>query len=161
MTRLPVPSFEAVLQQLELLVREHPSRCTPNAYAYDNGKPRDLVGHVLAASGVDLLPLRASRVASLWEGLFGPCWPWVAPESYLTMALLSHVEMRNNGGSTGLMWEDALVRGLKSFRRFLLSPVSGFLVQVSGAAYEPSEAHKALLQRVDSLTASALKRLVG
>lgn len=74
-------------------------------------------------------------------------------EEYLVYALLDHLSDPQGRGRHDLLdWKGEAIRGIKSFRRFLLSPTSGFLVQTHGS-------HEDLLQYVDQLTASALADL--
>ncbi|WNO26450.1 hypothetical protein SEA_BABYDAISY_27 [Microbacterium phage BabyDaisy] len=74
-------------------------------------------------------------------------------EDYLVMALLNHIVSPEGRGKYDLLdWRGEAIRGIKSFRRFLLSPYSGFLVQTHGS-------HDDLLQYVDQLTSSALADL--
>ncbi|UDG78728.1 hypothetical protein SEA_INDYLU_26 [Microbacterium phage IndyLu] len=74
-------------------------------------------------------------------------------EDYLVMALLSHISVPSGRGARDLLdWKGEAIRGIKSFRRFLLHPNSGFLVQTHGS-------HDDLLQYVDQLTSSALADL--
>ncbi|QFP94282.1 hypothetical protein QDW47_gp27 [Microbacterium phage AnnaLie] len=71
-------------------------------------------------------------------------------EDYLVMAFLSHITVPFGRGARDLLdWKGEAIRGIKSFRRFLLSPTSGFLVQTHGS-------HEDLLQYVDQLTTTAL-----
>ncbi|WNM67345.1 hypothetical protein SEA_CHILIPEPPER_24 [Microbacterium phage ChiliPepper] len=67
-------------------------------------------------------------------------------EDYLVYALLDHIQRANDRSDT--TWLSATRRGITTFRTFLLSPSSGFLVQTHGA-------HEDLLQYVDTLTAQA------
>ncbi|QDH92403.1 hypothetical protein SEA_CELAENA_24 [Microbacterium phage Celaena] len=71
-------------------------------------------------------------------------------EDYLVYALLDHVQRANDRNDT--TWRSAAHRGIKTFRTFLNSPTSGFLVQTHGA-------HEDLRQYVDTITATALADL--
>jgi|GEM_PF-3865209 len=71
-------------------------------------------------------------------------------EDYLVYALLNHAQRANDRSDT--TWRSATRRGITTFRTFLLSPTSGFLVQTRGA-------HQDLLQYVDTLTAQAVADL--
>ncbi|WMI34112.1 hypothetical protein SLAY_26 [Microbacterium phage Slay] len=74
-------------------------------------------------------------------------------EEFLVYALLNHIVSPEGRGKNALLdWKGEAIRGIKSFRRFLLSSYSGFLVQTHGS-------HEDLLQYVDQLTASALADL--
>lgn len=86
-------------------------------------------------------------------------------EDYLVYALLDHVvSPQGRGRHLDLAWREDLVRGLKSFRRFLNSEHSGFLVQVlipdgRGGSLGASDSNKQLRQYVDLLTAQAVADL--
>ncbi|WIC89449.1 hypothetical protein SEA_BAJUNIPER_25 [Microbacterium phage BAjuniper] len=86
-------------------------------------------------------------------------------EDYLVYALLDHiVSPQGRGKALDLPWREDLVRGIKSFRRFLNSEHSGFLVQVQvpdgrGGTLGASQANKDLRQYVDTLTAQAVADL--
>lgn len=131
--------------------------------------------HVIAKAkaGVPGTPRATARLPLLWNRLFlledldGMRVPYDGrftmfwgmkdhrqpAEEYLVYALLNHVVSPEGRGKNALLdWRGEAIRGIKSFRRFLLSPHSGFLVQTHGS-------HKDLLQYVDQLTLSALADL--
>ncbi|QOP66617.1 hypothetical protein SEA_LAHQTEMISH_26 [Microbacterium phage Lahqtemish] len=131
--------------------------------------------HVIAKAraGVPGTPRSLARFPLLWNRLFllndarGDLEPYDgratifwhmaddrrAAEEYLVYGLLCHVVDPEGRGKHALLdWRGEAIRGIKSFRRFLLSPYSGFLVQTHGS-------HEDLLQYVDQLTLSALADL--
>lgn len=86
-------------------------------------------------------------------------------EDYLVYALLNHIVSPQSRKEV-VYWPDELIRGLKSFRRFLNSKHSGFLVQCSrgdgkGGIIAPRPAHIELWQNVDLLTSKALEDLTN
>lgn len=119
--------------------------------------------HVIAQAdaGVPGTARNVARLPLIWNRLFlwgdGEGTPYDAPnvlfpemirlrrpaEEYLVYALLNHVQRANDRKSA--TWGSAARRGLATFRTFLLSPSSGFLVQTRGS-------HEDLLQYVDQLT---------
>ncbi|WMI34044.1 hypothetical protein FINALFRONTIER_27 [Microbacterium phage Finalfrontier] len=84
---------------------------------------------------------------------FSPATDRRGAQDYLVYGLLNHIVSPEGRGKYDLLdWRGEAIRGIKSFRRFLLSPYSGFLVQTHGS-------HDDLLQYVDQLTSSALADL--
>ncbi|QUE26065.1 hypothetical protein SEA_SANASANA_26 [Microbacterium phage SanaSana] len=130
--------------------------------------------HVIAQAeaGVPGTPRAQARFPLIWNRLFTGTTIFGAPtaydepsvwfdvrgsraeaEDYLVYGLFGHVVDPEGRGKHALLdWRGEAVRGIKSFRRFLLSPYSGFLVQ-------SRDEHKDLLQYVDQLTLSALSDL--
>ncbi|UAW08613.1 hypothetical protein QDW42_gp26 [Microbacterium phage Swervy] len=125
----------------------------------------------LAEQGVPGAPRATAHLPLIWNRLFlwgnGEDTPYDYPsvlfpekarlrrpaEEYLVYALLGHITVPEGRGARDLLdWKGEAIRGIKSFRRFLLSPTSGFLVQTHGS-------HEDLLQYVDQLTATALADL--
>ncbi|QDH93444.1 hypothetical protein PBI_ARROYO_27 [Microbacterium phage Arroyo] len=121
-----------------------------------------------AAAGVPGTPRTRAHLPLIWNRLFlwgnGEDTPYDGrfvmfpemarlrrpAEDYLVMAFLSHITVPFGRGARDLLdWKGEAIRGIKSFRRFLLSPTSGFLVQTHGS-------HEDLLQYVDQLTTTAL-----
>ncbi|UOK18176.1 hypothetical protein SEA_CLAYDA5_23 [Microbacterium phage Clayda5] len=146
--------------------------------------------HVIAKAkaGIPGTPRRTGRFPLLWNRLFtsvdlgGTPTPYdhrftmfwgmrdsvVVAEDYLVYALLDHiVSPQGRGRHADLAWRDSLVRGIKSFRRFMNSAHSGFLVQVSQydsktqTILPPSLRHEELRQNVDLLTSKALEDLTN
>jgi hypothetical protein len=125
-----------VLSRLDAPIREAASGHMPH--------------HVIAkaAAGVPGTPRSRARFPLLWNRLFtdgnGPDTPYdgrfvMFPrtphgwEDYLVYALLGHiVDPQGRGRHDELDWKGEAIRGIKSFRRFLNSPTSGFLVQTHG-----------------------------
>lgn len=92
----------------------------------------------------------------------------VVAEDYLVYALLDHItNPQGRGRHLDLAWREHLIRGLKSFRRFLNSESSGFLVQCSRydsatqTILPPSDRHEELRHNVDLLTSKALEDLTN
>lgn len=139
-------------------------------------------------AGIPGTPRRFARFALLWNRLFtgtrmdGSPTAYddnqvlffrmresiVEAEDYLVYALLGHVTSpQGRGRHDDLTWRDSLIRGLKSFRRFLNSESSGFLVQCSRfdsatqSILPPSDRHEELRQNVDSLTSKAIEDLTA
>jgi len=138
-----------------------------------------------AALGVPGTPYAQVRFPILWNRLFtgvdldGEPIPYdhrftmfwgmrdnlSVAEDYLVYALLDHiVSPQGRGRHADLAWHEDLVRGLRSFRRFLNSEHSGFLVQVQvpdgrGGSLGASESNQKLRQYVDTLTAQAVADL--
>jgi hypothetical protein len=128
--------------------------------------------HVIAKAkaGIPGTPRAIARFPMLWDRLFlrneadGSPAPYDSrftmfwdmqhnrdgsAEQYLVYALFGHlVNPQGRGRYDLLNWAGEALRGVKSFRRFLLSPSSGFLVQTHGG-------QKDLLEYVDRLTKSA------
>lgn len=174
--RIPCPSLSTVLDVTLALVRESPNQTSRHAYLDSAGAPHDLIGHVLtelwapiftAASGTHEFngtkQNNTTRLPNLWNRLFlgeGPYDsrftmflgatrdPKVAND-FLVYALLTKIQEALDGG---LPWKAAAVRGLKSFRRWLTSSTSGFLVQTRGG-------NEAVYKIAVSLTAKAIAEL--
>ncbi len=180
-TRIPCPPFPETLAALLEVVAESPQQRSRHAYLDSAGYPFDLLGHVLArldapiniaASGTyqfnGTRHHNHQRLPQMWNRLFlggdGPDTPYDGrftlfpkmehdrgpAEDYLVFALLGHVQRRND--AAGYTWHKAVRRGLLSFRGFLNSGTSGFLVQTHGA-------HEDLRMIVDELTSKALEAL--
>ncbi|QOP64260.1 hypothetical protein QDW16_gp44 [Microbacterium phage Quenya] len=176
--RIPCPSFDVVLFALQDVVAEAPEQTARHAYLDSAGYPHDLVAHVLArvdapintaAAGTYELNgtrrFNSARLPTLWNRLFtdghGEGTPYDGrfvtfpemvrlrrpAEDYLVYALLGHVQRANDRRDT--TWRSAAHRGVVTFRTFLNSPSSGFLVQTRGA-------HEDLRQYVDTLSAAVL-----
>ncbi|UKH48461.1 hypothetical protein QDW18_gp24 [Microbacterium phage Katzastrophic] len=179
--RIPCPSFDVTLFALLDVVEESPEQTARHAYLDSAGYPHDLVAHVLnrldapintAASGTyefnGTKRFNSAHLPTLWNRLFldgnGEDTPYDGrfvtflemarlrrpAEDYLIYALLGHVQRANDRSNT--TWRSAAHRGIKTFRTFLNSPTSGFLVQTHGA-------HEDLRQYVDTITATALADL--
>lgn len=172
--RIPCPSFDIALFALMDVVSESPERVASHAYLDPEGYPNSLVAHVLNrldapinSAAVGTYPWNGRERARntdhpplLWNRLFtggyGEGTPYDArsvlffemarlrrpAEEYLVYALMGHVWDANR---PGVPWRAEARRGLATFRTFLLSPTSGFLVQTRGS-------HEDLLQYVDQLT---------
>ena len=120
------------------------------------GTPRVLARFLLLWNRLFLLEDRDGGLVP-YDGRFTMFWNMKdhhrPAEEYLVYALLGHVVDPEGRGKNALLdWRGEAIRDIKSFRRFLLSPYSGFLVQTHGS-------HEDLLQYIDQLTLSALSDL--
>ena len=128
--------------------------------AFQGNRPHHVIAK--ARAGVPGTPYNQVRFPLVWDRLFydhddtmflGMRDDVEMAERFLVYALFGHiVDPQGRGRYAVLTWRHDLIRGLKSFHRFLNSPYSGFLVQTHGN-------HEQLWYDVDSLTAAAIAAL--
>lgn len=154
MTKLiPTPPLHTVLHHAADLAELYPHQTSQHAYLDNHGNPHCLVGHIVARVGGDLSafegnrvflnyeqgsPWNGVRVSGVWERIFDEPAFFLGLQSnrdtaraFLTYSFLNHLQAAQDSKRYA-QWNKAVPRALREFRRYLLNPASGFLVQTRG-----------------------------
>ena len=159
-----IPPLGAVLAALVLVTEDSPERTTPHVYLTPMGEPFSIVArvyHRLGGHPAVFAPVNGKVLRTAWPHIYegdmlflGMNEPGgvVVAEEFLVFGLLCHVQKYEDRGLPRWL---AISKGLRSFRRFLLSRTSGFLVQTNGHHLALREQAHTLINRTIDLVEAA------